>query len=490
MLDPKVVTGKDAQTATAGLIANNLGFGSLFDRVINIKISYSKFIKDASGNKQQIGVPQTLLIRSDYEYAGSGRNPVGAGQLHDTIVGVVDGKGAPRIKKVAIKPDIRMAYKGIGNAGIDITITVGNLFMFVPDYETAKELNSSGLNEIGIEFNDMEILFGYMPDFPNLENRPQVGPNSLMQNFMALEYHRVSYIRAKILYWYRSKTPPDAEYTFYCAFCSVESPVVASLEKLLVAPEYYNQTMLQFRLTRYQSYLAAHKFSFAGMLEWYIQYHYPRIVGTVVESDIDKTVHTFTQTAALAKGVTVFIESLYVMECREPHLKDVFIGLESNVVRMLAKIKYELWNTLDYRFDMEGNVHIYDTRDSKRVRTFKDEGLEAEMAQWNSVRRKRLVALGQRDFRPQSASGDTPFVLPAVYDVQYGPITMITCPFVGALAPGQKIVFNARYSVARSQTYAISDNVPNGEVVYTVQYYELDFGTTGEYNTMRLYCTR
>ena len=81
-----------------------------------------------------------------------------------------------------------------------------------------------------------------------------------------------------------------------------------------------------------------------------------------------------------------------------------------------------------------------------------------------------------------------PLDVPAVYDLQYGPITTISAPFFGLVDMGQELKFNAAYPVAVNQLAAIDTKVPVGEVTYTVLYYDIDFSTVSEYNTISIYC--
>ena len=158
---------------------------------------------------------------------------------------------------------------------------------------------------------------------------------------------------------------------------------------------------------------------------------------------------------------------------------------------MMSLLINRLYPSMYYRFGVDGNIYIYDSKEHLDDPKMKDKTdaveyqVATEIEQWEA----RLKIAGERGPRPQGTDVYEA-VIPAVYSLQYGVISQISCPFFGVLNPGQRLKFNASYSVAVDQDSAIKIAPPEGLTTYKLIYYDIDFSTVSEYNNMNLYCTR
>lgn len=472
----------------------------MFDRVVNVKLNYKRFTKVNGATQYIDSFPLSAIIRSDYEIVGNKIVDM-PNQVLKTVNDVVGGSPSVfHFEKVKVKPDIRVEYHGIGNVGLNFTVTIGNFYTLVGDIAAAMELNSNGNvsyttkiggqdTPIGIKITSIEVLFGYMPQFPDLTMYPPNTAFAYYNNFDGYWYSNASYIKGNVLYWYRSELPPDGAYTFQCAVASVEMPVASYLARISTSLDEVTPA-IQNDLS---NYMHANNGSFVALLDWYITKHYVRFDEEASDpSFMELGLYRLSEKGASLAGVQVFINSALALTKMLSVNYTVLLPFAKTVLGMLDNIKNAFYPTMDYKMGLDGNVYIYDTRENvddpeiQSIIALNESRLDA----YNAMVASRRFTEGRKDYRPWRTATPLPVVIPAVYDVRYGPITEIVCPLFGTLFPGQKVVFNTRYSVAESKVAAIATAVPNGETTYKVIYYDLDFGTTAEYNNMKLYCTR
>ena len=168
------------------------------------------------------------------------------------------------------------------------------------------------------------------------------------------------------------------------------------------------------------------------------------------------------------------------------------------MISMLNAIKETYYPNMVFRFDVDGNVFIYDKdEDFNNPKTNRNLAAVEVITKAKIDKFNKLVSesdKSMRTSRPESADSVGYLTIPAVYSLQYGPLTQISCPYFSVLFPGQKLIFNASYSVAKNQGAAISTSVYEADVPayvsYTVLFYDIDFSTVSEYNNMNLYCIR
>lgn len=500
-----VLKGKEAWTATTQKNADVLRPDIMLDRVINVKINYVRYNVLEDGEKQQYA-SSYIIIRSDYEPVASTKSLGSAispqlKAVNGVTNGRFDGTAATHYEKVRIKPDIRLTYRGHGSAGIKFEVTIGNFFTLLDDGDIAAELNSASS---GIEIKSIEVLFGYLSQFPNLAAMPDMYNVMTYNNFADRRYSNASYIHGSVLYWYRSAAPPDGAYTFYCSVVDVDANTLSQIARV------NNSAITAYQFSQqligdYKRYITPKKYSLESVLEWYITKHYIRPNTNYIAANTemnDTKNHCLTEKGSALFGVQVFVMSYNISVTASEKYLDAFISLKSNVVSMLNAIKNAYYPKLEFKFDVDGNVYIYDADEkfnSPKVRRKLAE-VEVKTAAKIEAFNKNITdsGLSMRTARPQGASAWY-VTIPAVYALQYGPITNISCPYFSVLFPGQKVLFNASYSVAKNQGASISTQIEKisqqiREVPeynsYTVLYYDVDFSTISEYNNMNLYCVR
>ena len=487
MPDTFVLSGKALQTAMKLQKATG-GFGAdiIFDRIVNVKINYEYFAQDYSAPAQSV------IIRSDYE-AVSGPAFVSPNvQLMKAANAITDSKldRTPVFKKVSVKPDIRFKYVGHGNTGIECEVTIHNLFMLVEDF--AKELNT---NSAGIKIKSIEVLFGYMSQFPDLRLFMGLESSIYYSDFTNEIYSNVSYFKGDVLFWYRSAQPPNGAYTFKCAVTAVSMPEATTLKKLAISPVVSDAEM-DVLLTKYDSYVASHGFRFVDIVAYYITKHYVKYEIMNNPLYVDNTSHELTELGASLFGIQVFVMSPKIFKTVFTDYVPFLGAFPSNAVGMLNSIKASLYPNLTYKFGLDGNVYLYDS--SEHVSDY-DYQLQLKvmlpaMSSYNlGIRAKVLAAeanfggANRSDSRPLKNRVE-PVIIPGVYSLQYGPLTQISCPFFGALNPGQQLQFNAAYSVAQQPAASLAVTPLTGLTNYTLLYYDIDFSSVSEYNNVNIYC--
>ena len=236
----------------------------MMDRIVNIKINYDYF-DTASGLEYPM---QSIVIRSDYEAQG-GPLFFSANKHQAKIVNSIAGTDKlPVFEKVRVKPNIRFKYRGYGDTGVEFDVTVGNFFALVQDF--ALELNSASK---GIKIQSIELLFGYMSQFPDLRILKGALGRDAYYDFTNPLYGHVSYLKGDVLYWYRSASPPDGEYTFSCAVASIKMPAEQTMGNIVKAGVYPEETR-EAMLRSYKYFVESDGCTFLSVLEWYITKHY------------------------------------------------------------------------------------------------------------------------------------------------------------------------------------------------------------------------
>ena len=488
LIEPRVLTGKGLAEATKTALANTLNPDVMLDRVINVKINYEHFKID---DKYMTGEwkAASIIIRSDYEAVGGNAavNTIDLTRAKE-IYKIVGADKMPHYEKVRIKPDIRVSYKGVGKAGLNFEVTIANFYTFLNNANLATELNTASA---GIKVHSIEVLMGYMSQFPDLTQFGVLaGTPDIYSNFKHSAYNNASYITGTVLYWYRSSMPPDAEYTFYCAVAQTTSPVYTNAARLIDTGSDDSADELNTKMyLACDEYVRSHQYSLKSVLDWYISGHYLRYNVLNTEYKIDQNTMTLDTDSQNIYGVRVFIMSYNIRVKKIPKLP--FIGLENNIVKMLSTLINAFYPKMYYRFGVDGNVYVYDSSEHLDNPKFKRQldaayaTTEQELLGWEA----RLKIAGDRSPRPDNTKL-TEVYIPAVYSLQYGVISQISCPFFGVLNPGQRLLFNASYSVAIDQESAIKIRPPADLTTYNLIYYDVDFGTVSEYNNMNLYCTR
>lgn len=486
LIKPRVLTGKNLGEATKNALVNTLRPDIMLDRVINIKINYERFVVDDKYMKSEWRAG-SIIIRSDYEAVGGqvAVNTIDITRAKE-IYSIARADQMPHYEKVRIKPDIRVTYKGVGKAGLNFEVTIANFYTFINNANIASELNTASK---GIRVRNIEVLMGYMSQFPDLSQLGAIAEApDIYSNFKHSAYNNASYITGNVLYWYRSSMPPDAEYTFYCAVAQTSSPVYSEIARMIdtgsdVAADDLNNELYGACF----DYAHSHQFSLKSVLDWYITGHYLRYNMLSGEYKINKRTHTL-ETDYWYQGVQVFIMSYNI---RVKQVKLPFIPLENNVIKMLSSLANTLYPNMYYRFGVDGNVYIYDSSehlDNPKFEKYKEAAYttaESELLSWEA----RLKIAGERGSRPDNTKLEEVYI-PAVYSLQYGVVSQISCPFFGVLNPGQKLLYNASYAVAVDQESAIKIRPPEALTTYNLIYYDVDFGTVSEYNNVCLYCTR
>ena len=490
-----VLRGKRAWQATTGLAADVLRPDVMFDRIINVKINYALFTTLANGSKEYY-LRSFIIIRSDYERVSNGvaRNSTAEAlaPVYKAVNGVTNGAFSPtnitHYEKVRIKPDIRITYRGYGNLSVNFELVINNFFTLVGDGDIAMELN--GATE-GIEITNIEILFGYMSQFPDISKLPAGVSSTVYNDFTNKAYSNVSYMCGDVLYWYRSSVPPDAAYTFYCCVTSTKANTFSQYS--LISDTSINLSYIYESVkVDYRYYIMSRPQTLETMLDWYITKHYIRPnVKPVLENPMvyNKAALSLTDYGSLAYGVQVFSMSYKIHSQPMITLPETFIPFESNVVSMLNNIKDTFYPNLEFKFDVDGNVYVYDM--SEDLDSLETKGLMEEVYDFTDAKINKFVAsvnaAGSRVSRPTRVTNT--LTIPAVYALQYGPLTQISCPYFSTLFPGQRLMYNASYSTAINQVASIDTNAPALEV-FTLLYYDIDFSTVSEYNNMELYVIR
>lgn len=489
-IKPKVLTGKPLFIGTRQTLVNTVRSDIMLDRVINVKINFERF-KKGDEYHEDTWEAGSIIIRSDYELVGGAKfvdlsNPNRA-KILNSLTG---GNSSPHFEKVRIKPDIRMSYRGVGKAGLNFELTIANFYTLLNNADFAAELNTASK---GMRIKNIEVLFGYFSQFPNL-----VGLNNmfdapdLYNNFKNAAYNKVSYVIGNVLYWYRSSMPPDAEYTFYCAVAQTESPIYTDLaRKINTGTDDDTARIFDNMRESYRAYVHAHQYSLRSVLEWYISGHYLRYNTSENAYKVNSETNTLDSESWDRYGVRIFIMSYNIRMTSAIEYRDVFFGIKDNISSMMSLLINRLYPSMYYRFGVDGNIYIYDSKEHLDDPKMKDKTaaveyqVATEIEQWEA----RLKTAGERGPRPQGTDMHEA-VIPAIYSLQYGVISQISCPFFGVLNPGQRLKFNASYSVAVDQESAIKVAPPEGLTTYKLIYYDIDFSTVSEYNNMNLYCTR
>lgn len=482
-----VIKNKSLYDATIGKLPGVFRPDIMVDRIVNVKLNYTYF-DNISGNQLPM---QSIVIRSDYEMQGSPATSglfVSSNVQQTKILGsVTETNKPPVLTKVRIKPDIRIKYRGYGNTGIEFDLVIGNFFALVQDF--AKELNST---TAGIKIQSVEILFGYMSQFPDIRILKGSLGTEAYYNFASSLYSYASYLKGDVLYWYRSAAPPDGEYTFACAVASTRMPaerLMGDVVRNFVFPDAVQKAMYD----SYTYHVESHGFSLMSVIEWYITKHYVRHSENAKEPYLYTFAMELMPVHANMFGVQVFVMSPKIFKAKSKDFLDCMLPLAPTAIGMLNTIKEMLYPDLDYRYGIDGNIYVYDTTEHWSDPVFVQEynKLKPALDGYNEQIKKRSAAASdilRLDGRPVKNRTLLPVTVPAVYDIQYGPITTISMPFFGLFNVGQEILFNVAYAVANNQAAAIDTRVPDGNVVYTVLYYDIDFGTAEEYNKVVIYC--
>lgn len=477
-----VIKNKTLYDATIGKVPGVYRPDIMFDRVINVKLNYTYF-DEVSGIEYPM---QSIVIRSDYEAEGGPMFASGNRYQDKAINRITETDKLPVFTKVRIKPDIRIKYRGYGTTGIEFDLIIGNFFALVQDF--AKELNSTTK---GIKIQSVELLFGYMSQFPDIRVLKGTSGRDAYYDFNNPLYSYVSYLEGDVLYWYRSAAPPDGEYTFACAVITTKMPAERLMGAVIDDTE-YSKEIAEEMFKSYKYHVESNGYALMSVLEWYITKHYVRHMEDAKEQYIYKNNLELMPVHANKYGVKVFIKSPAVFEAKSQDFAQVLLPLAPTAVGMLNTIKETLYPTLDYRYGLDGNIYIYDTRehwsDPKFLKKYKK--LEPSIESYNDAIRRRSEAADtmlRDDGRPLKNRTALPVTIPAVYDIQYGPIATIATPFFGLFNVGQTVLFNVAYAVANNQAAAIDTQVPDGNVIYTVLYYDIDFSTVSEYNKVIIY---
>lgn len=455
----------------------------MLDRVVNVKINYDYF-DTVSGLNYPM---QSIVIRSDYEAQGGPLFFSANRHQAKAINRIAETDKPPVYEKVRIKPDIRFKYRGYGNTGVKFDVTIGNFFALVQDF--ALELNSTSQ---GIKIQSIEVLFGYMSQFPDLKLLKGTLGRDVYYDFTNTVYSYASYIKGDVLYWYRSASPPDGEYTFSCAVASIKMPAEQMMGNIVREGAYPDETR-EAMLRSYRYYVESNGCTLRSVLEWYITRHYVRNAEDAQIRYLYSDTWELMPRNSYRYGVQVFVMSPKIFNAASKDFMHVLLPLAPTAVGMLNTIKSMLYPYLDYRYGLDGNIYIYDTRehwgDPKFLKEYNK--MKSDLDRYNETIRNRssaALADSRGDIRPLRNRKTIPVEVPAVYDLQYGPITVMVTPFFGLVDMGQQLSYNAAYPVAVNQLAAIDTKVPVGEVIYTVLYYDIDFSTVSEYNTMSIYC--
>jgi hypothetical protein len=445
-----------------------------FDRIINLRV----FVLNDEGGLEQ------FTIRSDYE-------------------AVYDKNGGLHYTECRQKPAIKVAYRQVSNAAIDIQIDVTNLFIDGMDLtkfnrkrsftsergnrqEAAEDADPS--NPIGAVY----VQMGYRAQFPDW-TRGEWAKKPLA-DFNALKTDKIDglFLTCQLLAIYQTKSPPDKVTHFRCAVGSAETGLlwVYREEDLHLDPSQMSKAQ-RFKTPPGNDMWAM----FYGMVtRRFVRSDVPHKVETKY-ADAKKTVKE--------QKVIIYDDTGKVKETLK--LAGGAMNEEdADKYGVKVSMSYILWKTPDAELP-DWNAPPAREAGVKPVlqplHISLQNKLMAQLAEFQKERDYiRYLALSDGSFFAYHA-GETvtqlfvdPYVnekqkegilkLPAVYDMQLSGVQTIRCPFCCVINPGTTVAFQSTFALGDMVSYFYKPEP--GHDCFLVLYADIDFATVENTNVMKL----
>ena len=415
----------------------NLQAGDLFDRIINLKIIC----------KDEKGVEESFVIRSDYELI-----PSGAGYTYEK------GKTGFIIRRCTQKPSIKVNLKMVtSNVGTAIGITVSNFFMLTQDGKHLRSFNSKQY-----KITAVEVVMGYWGQLKDSVDVTADAQTQIKQYFNIQAINgadKIAITDGKPIVVTTEKLPPDSAihikgyvadiYTNPVAVTKINTPVKALSDPVAVSGTEFEQVLFE-NITR--RYISGHKVLSETEKALAKVKTLPPVSSMGSEITIGNDVvkpeedtGKLTVTDAKKYGVRVFLSD----EAKKTQIQKVLdsAGNEVNkkvyfeagwtIGQTVSRIISYMDKALDYTFSLDGDLLIYTP----------DEMQDPELL--NKAYAEQGLYKGTVLYNEKLYNGR----LPAVYNINIDAVATITCPFFTFIQPFQYVEFASRYALTSLVAY-------------------------------------
>lgn len=443
----------------------NLGRADLFDRVINLKFKVVSTEQTLTGLKP---IEQEYVLRSDYEVF----------YPNEDITKVLQGSelGSNKsyyIRKCALKPSVKVQYKGItNNTNIEFDIYISNFFMFSKDGQRLMQFNMSTYKLAGVD-----VMMGYWGQFKNFPH------DTINDLFDFTPRNGVDNIKCNVLYVTTDKLPPDYDLHIHCyigntvnAPTNVNTKFGTSLTDLQKSGMFTDFTEARLK-----------KSPMEKLLYKYITKRYvretdvPKDIAKQITKDIEKDGY-MSDSIANKYGIKCYtspaVDSLEIKSLKDSEGNEVTTGvltenLGTNLQGTIIALNNKVSNvTLLTKPLLNGDIIVYTSEEVN-----KDEGLK-ELAKSMSEK----LAPYYKGTAAEYYDGN----LPAVYNITVDVITQIVCPFYFFVDLFQPVYFASRYALGKMTSY-IADFTAN-RMKFLAYSMTVTFATVENVNEMQLDC--
>ena len=443
----------------------NLGREDLFDRVINLKFKVVSTEQTLTGLKP---IEQEYVLRSDYEIF----------QPNEDITRVLQGSltsanKSYHIRKCALKPSVKVQYKGItNNTSIEFDIYISNFFMFNKDGQRLMQFNMNSYKLEGVE-----VMMGYWGQFKNFPH------DTINDLFDFKPRYGVDKISCNVLYVTTDKLPPDYDLHIHCyigntvnAPTNVNTTFGTSLADLQKSGMFTDFTEANVK-----------KSPMENLLYKYVTKRYlretdvPQEIFNQITNDIKKDGY-MSDNIANKYGVKCYtspvVDKLEIKGLKDSEGNEVTTGIfaeniGTNLQGTIIALNNKTSNvTLLTKPLLSGDIIVYTSEEVN-----KEDGLR-ELA--------KSMADKLAPYYKGTAAEYYEGNIPAVYNITVDVITQIVCPFYFFVDLFQPIYFASRYALGKMTSY-IADFTAN-RMKFLAYSMTVTFATVEDVNEMQIEC--
>lgn len=443
----------------------NLGRADLFDKIINLKFKVVSTEQSLTGIKP---IEQEYVLRSDYEVF----------QPNEDITKVLKGSLTSvnkdyHIRKCAMKPSIKVQYKGItNNTNIEFDIYVSNFFMFSKDGQRLMQFNMNTY-----KLSSVEVMMGYWGQFKNF-------PHATIDDlFDFTPKYGVDRINCNVLYVTTDKLPPDYDLHIHCyigntvnAPTNVNTRFGSSLADLQKSGMFTDFTEANVKKSPMERLL------YKYVTKRYVrQTDIPEGVYKQLMEDVKKDGY-MSDSIANKYGVKCYtspaVDSLEIKGLKDSEGNEVTTGIfaeniGSNLQGTIIALNNKVSNvTLLTKPLLSGDIIVYTSEEVSQ-----EDGLR-ELAKIMSEK----LAPYYKGTALEYYEGN----IPAVYNITVDVITQIVCPFYFFVDLFQPIYFASRYALGKMTSY-IADFTAN-RMKFLAYSMTVTFATVENVNEMQIDC--
>lgn len=435
---------------------NGLTIDSLFDRIINLKLS-SAYYTDSKG----MVVKDEYVIRSDWEmyYPEMGKIVTGEAnelELRDYY-----------IRRCVHKPSIKVQYKQIATGtAIEIDIFVSNFIMMSADGRAFMSFNN-----LTYPLQQIELQMGYFGQFKDK-------PASAEQLFDFSPRPNVDTLTVNIAYVQTDKLPPDGVLHIHGYVGSCYNPPLSLMQGKEVKATYNDiKDVKQY----YGDYVKDYIFT-------NVTRRFLRKSVSDKEVKVDENTGLMSTTDAEKYGVKVFLSTVLEDECKEAVkrkeakdkngnvIKKKVTGVYSeSVVQAMNRFREEFGVNISIKALIDGNYVAYMTDEASNTKQLSE-----------TLKRYKYE---DKDLLQAGSVVDNIYhnVLPAVENITTDALCTIVCPFFYFLNPFDMIKFKSRYALGGIVTYYANFSVVESK--FWALYMSVSFATVDDINECTIVCT-